>query len=480
MLTNFRNDSDQRPQGALARRRRALLEPQEGTVATRQERDGATAERGRQGTTPTLYESAPVCSGGTGFALKTLGREADVFEKHARTALRRKALHWAAGLFTAAGRSRGARIAFCGHLRPAIGAKTGAVGMTQVMCRDRACPACQRLRSLELGHALRGAVEHRQSQGDARLLFITLTVPKLPHSKCPAVASLNRLLDYWTKLSRGNSKRGRKFLELFPGGVRTVEVSWSKKGDRYGAHEVLFDGFHVHLHLLAELGAGVRRSRAVAWLVDQWCALTGAKPDAQNIQDMDVARVGQLTKYVTKPLEDAASRPEIARELFGALHGRRLIHGWGSWKNWKQWAELEPNPRAEVLLLAVMDLGQLEVATRPGLPGRHDTDVVFVGYPDGDRLEKSMAAVDVWDAIEADPRTFSEKWNCVKEIEREKKRKKKNETVHSGFGSRLGEVPQGPKSGRICAGPVDVCQREMDFRTGWHDRSWAGKDEDLR
>ena len=184
--------------------------------------------------------------------------------------------------------------------------------------------------------------------------------------------------------------------------MRTIEVTYSRKGDRHGEHVVGFDGFHVHLHLLLELGDDVSEWHAREWLTQRWLELVpGARASAQKILDADMRRIGELTKYVTKPLEDAADIPPVACELFRALHGRRLMHGYGTWKDWKKWGAEHENPLAarDPLLRCTVDLGQL---LRLTLPGSGSTGTIyFEGFVDGERVRVRRIAIEVWEELEA-------------------------------------------------------------------------------
>lgn len=240
---------------------------------------------------------------------------------------------------------------------------------------------------------------------DGKWWFVTLTLPKLPHHLCSAREALQRVMDVWAELTKGNTIPGRSFRQFFPGGVRTIEVTFSQKGDRHGDHVVEYDGFHVHLHLLLELGDDVAEWHAREWLLQRWLELVpGASASAQKILDADMRRVGQLTKYVTKPLEDAARLPDIARELFQALHGRRLMHGYGTWKDWKKWdAEDEKPFEPDPMLECSVDLGQLLRITMPG--SGCSGGVYFEGFVRGERVRVRRLASDVWDELERSARS---------------------------------------------------------------------------
>jgi hypothetical protein len=124
--------------------------------------------------------------------------------------------------------------------------------------------------------------------------------------------------------------------------------------------------------------------------------MPGSSSSAQKIVDADMQRIGQLCKYVTKPLEDAAKTPDVARELFSALHRRRLMHGFGEWRDWQTWVTEERVPTAPVLVCSV-DLGQLFRLTSPGQP---PTRVYFEGYVRGERVTEKRDAAEVWQRLE--------------------------------------------------------------------------------
>ena len=395
--------------GVTGRATTPWLEPKETTVALR-----SLPGQGREAELARLTaETVPVCGPANRLAVLLLGRKPAEFEHHARTTLRAQAVEWTRGLRTPSGKSRSTRIAHCGHIRPAIGVKTGEVGMVQVQCRDRACPSCGRIRARKLGHELRAAVDHRVEESpDSRLLFVTLTVPKVAASERGALDSIDHTMRAWSKLTKANTRRGREWSRHFAGGVRTMEVTWSERGDVHGDHVVAYSGWHAHLHCLVELAKDADHDDAVRWLVREWCGLTGASPSGQKVMPMDKARVGQLTKYVSKPLEDAARRPERARELFRALHARRLMQGFGGWKGWRSWVEDDADDVTEPLLISYSEIGELEKAsrTKDGRPSL--TEVYFKGFVGRESIERKVLAAEVWAALEKDPRTFAERWQA--------------------------------------------------------------------
>jgi len=334
-------------------------------------------------------------------ALRLLGRDPARAEAVARTHLRVRTVPWALGLRTKSGKDRGLQIARCGRLRPAEGYESEEHSLVHVWCRDRACPCCQRARARKLSAQLRCAMKVRlQQRPAATLLFVTLTMPKLPHAIAGCRTALDRVFAAYGKLTDTKSMPGREFRRLFPGGVRTIEITYSGEGDVHGSHVVQYDGYHPHLHLLLEVAHGVDAQEAIRWLIARWLDVAvGASAAAQKALPADERRIGQLTKYVTKPLEQASSRPAVARELFEAIKGRRLIHGFGAWKDWKRWVDGDTKVVGppEKLLLCSVDLGQLFRLTNPGCP---PTRIYFERVIDGERITRVRDASQVWDDLE--------------------------------------------------------------------------------
>jgi hypothetical protein len=135
------------------------------------------------------------------------------------------------------------------------------------------------------------------------------------------------------------------------GGVRAIEVTFSKSSG--------YAGYHAHAHCIFELAPGVTLDEFKAFVLAAWC-VDGAKPSAQDFRLLDEARIGQLAKYVNKPLEDVADNVVAARELFESMFGRRMIDGFGAWRGWRRAAQLDDDAyKPEALALAKMNPGEL-------------------------------------------------------------------------------------------------------------------------
>lgn len=204
---------------------------------------------------------------------------------------------------------------------------------------------------------LRCAVE---AHAGGPLYFITLTQRHgpTPATREAARSAWRRLQRAWERLRKSHAMRVGVV-----GGIKVVECTYGRK----------VRGWHPHLHLLVELvddahslpcptcegtrrhaGAGCRScgsrthqsdGTVPAWgrkLVEAWCAVSDALPQGQCCVPLDHTNVGQLAKYLTKLWELDSN---IARELFAAAEGRRLVDGWGAWRGWRRAGdEVEQTP----------------------------------------------------------------------------------------------------------------------------------------
>lgn len=266
---------------------------------------------------------------------------------------------WVRGLRTRSGLDRWERVRRCGDPVAVLRMGERTCAWQHKWCRDRACYACARSRSRRIATTIRSAVE---SRSDAPLFFVTLTMPKSPGS--PAVG-----IESWHKAWRALRKCAE--FRAVVGGVRAQETTWSTGHARAARR---FAGWHTHGHLIFELddagddvdcaacnGRGRRGGRrcatcssstvqgdgtmpaALRALVLAWCRVSGGSIEAQCAVKLTLANAGQLAKYVSKLWDLPADR---APELFAALHGRRIVEGFGEWRKLTQWGAVERTPAA--------------------------------------------------------------------------------------------------------------------------------------
>ena len=391
--------------------------------------------------------------------------------RHTAAADRARAIGWVAGLRTrgrrdprtgqrSEGTDRSLRLSLCGRLVIArLTSPRGASIWTtrSAWCRDRACPLCQRARQRRLGAELRQWCSQRAE----RIYFVTLTQPKASLAEEGCKGAVDRILGTYRRAYGSGRASGRLVRLLWRGGIRSCETVIAAAGTlRRDGTTVALTGWHAHLHSLWELaprpeGAdleavadrlrrhALRRiaalgreptsdsssSRVRAWsVVAQWsvalehhwaevaiavCRLAwldacpGASAAAQDVQVADNKKIGQVTKYVTKPFE---LRPSYAREAFGALVDRRMLLAWGTWRSWRR--ELDDDDdddgwTCEVSTTALGDLLRaLSVTPDDGYLGEgHDGGITITWRDSEDRVD----AATVWRQITSTPTPWLER-----------------------------------------------------------------------
>lgn len=170
-------------------------------------------------------------------------------------------------------------------------------------CRDRMCPRCQRLRGREC--AIR-TIALVQGMNSAR--FITFG---LKDDGQPLKARLDRLAKSFRKL-----RQDPWFLSNCTGGIYGIETT---RG-RHGRH------WHVHLHIIAEGNFMDQKTLSRAWL-----KATGDS-DIVHIKAVHDrgAQARYISEYVSKPTDVHGWTDKNLAEYAIALHGRRLLHTFGS------------------------------------------------------------------------------------------------------------------------------------------------------
>ena len=314
--------------------------------------------------------------------LRGLGLNLAELTADASTVDRQKTIRWVEGIETRNGTSRAQRVANCGALH--VGKyKSGKWGFDHAYCRDRACPRCMHHRQSKLSNAARLKVQHACEAG-ADVDFFTLTQIKMPHET--ADDAIARMMETWRRFITKSCSQGRLLRLAIEGGMRSLESVRSTAGTKRRDGSVVAEtAWHVHMHGLMQhaafssgalseivdalgdelarlnrrrdiavvpgvadhITAKIRKVNAVLRVAheDTWRELgrelflwvwldqnAEASRYAQDIQDADEDRAGQVCKYVTKPFE--LRDDELGRELFMALDSRKVVNGWGSWSKW--------------------------------------------------------------------------------------------------------------------------------------------------
>lgn len=346
-------------------------------------------------------------------ALRLLNVDVGTLEAAAATHLRAQISYALAGVRTRPtenypeGISRGSLIRACGRQHAL---KIGeAFDLGPQCCRQRPCPSCARARARRNATDVQRAMERRAAAARSIFAFGTFTQPKRSARDENPREAVDRIVAVWRSIVNSRTAMGREFHRLFAGGLRTTETTYSVAGDEQhnGGGVVECTGYHAHLHVLLEVRAGIDRAEACGWLQRAWlqrCA--GASAAAQHVRPANTEDAQQLCKYITKPLELVAHRPGIVQQLFGALHGVRLLQAFGEWMGragkrvgWRELAKDGDDVGPTLPVWRGPEIGEvLRWATAKYRPiGVTDT-IDFKGRRPGD--EVAVSAEHAWAMIE--------------------------------------------------------------------------------
>lgn len=178
----------------------------------------------------------------------------------------------------------------------------------RVLCHDRLCPVCARVRAATLSRNLDNKVAHTNCR------FITLTIRS--HPKLTLDFLLRNLFDSFRAL-----RRSRLWRDHVRGGVAFLEVTHSDQ-----------HGWHPHLHVLAEGNYLPQAALARAW------SLASAGSNVVDIRYVYSRET--VTRYVTSYTTKAVpprllERPSLADELTATLRSRKTVSTFGTWRKLK-------------------------------------------------------------------------------------------------------------------------------------------------
>lgn len=179
----------------------------------------------------------------------------------------------------------------------------GKAALSLQACKDRLCPRCQRERGSVAARRIAAAVRR---WGTCR--FITLT---LRHREAGLAAELDRLHDAFRSI-----RKTEGWKERVVAGVWSIEVTRNRGTGRW----------HAHIHLLYHGDFFPQKT-----LSKLWEKATGDSSivDVRAVPDRDqTARY--IAEYVAKPADAETWSDEEICEYAAAMHGRRLIHTFGT------------------------------------------------------------------------------------------------------------------------------------------------------
>ena len=199
-------------------------------------------------------------------------------------------------------------------------------------CRQRLCPNCQRRKALRTYSKFKRISEELQKQGFA-FLHLVLTIRNVDDFELKKTISL-----LFNASSRFFKKQDCK--RVFKGVLRCLEVSYSKNDC----------SFHPHLHCLIAVKKSYFTSRyylKVEKLRELWQEVLKVDylPQVWASRCDDNA-IAEVAKYAVKPLElDLTDSVKITvlKNLFYALHGRRLLQTYGVIRTTAQTLKIDLN-----------------------------------------------------------------------------------------------------------------------------------------
>lgn len=180
-----------------------------------------------------------------------------------------------------------------------------------VLCRDRACPQCSRLRSRALAARTAQAVE----AAGGRLLLLTLTVKSPEDGKLRQ--TLRKMSAAYGKMMRGSRLRG-----VVGGYIRTLEIT---RGH---------GGWHPHIHALLRVDESYfSRANGLYVTQQEWASMWQRAIGARYAPIVDVRAVlphdrggaiSEVAKYTTKSADLHGLPLVLLKEWLEAVKGIRL------------------------------------------------------------------------------------------------------------------------------------------------------------
>ena len=181
--------------------------------------------------------------------------------------------------------------------------QSGQVHVASNSCRLRWCPVCAKGKSAYITGNVRPWIESLRT---AR--FLTLT---LKHSNAPLDTQIDKLYGDFRKL-----RKDKQFKKYCSGGVWFFQVKLSGRDDQW----------HPHIHCVIA-GKYIPHE----WISRKWLYITGSSNivDIRMVHDPEKA-ANEVAKYSARPAEMKNYPMDLRKEIFYAMHRRRMCGTWGS------------------------------------------------------------------------------------------------------------------------------------------------------
>jgi len=183
--------------------------------------------------------------------------------------------------------------------------ETGEVRIASNTCRLRWCPLCSRARQNYIAWQVREWVEIASYPK-----FVTFT---LKHTDAPLKEQVTALYRFFRKVRNHNS-----LVKTCRGGIWFFHIKRDETDSRW----------HPHIHCVVE-GAWIpQRQLSQAW---KRITSTSKIVDIRPVRDPRKA-VSDIARYCSRPANLRDVTPSLRKELWWAMHGRKLCGTWGSAK----------------------------------------------------------------------------------------------------------------------------------------------------
>ena len=232
-------------------------------------------------------------------------------------------------------RQDGRRMRDCSTTVLLQGSAASAARIVPNRCDSRFCSLCNAHRHRKSRDRFQRIVELKDTMGDKRLRFITLTQRVFTSESCRD--ALDRMQREW-----GRFRRSKLWKDHVVGCVVTFELTWSTK----------LDGWHVHAHLVASGSYFDQRELASGW--------TGG--DIVDVRAVTEGTERELFKYTVKTSNLKSAQIQEAAE---ALYRRKLTRFYGAYLKVKPVDGLDQAEATEADRMAVSYLARLDHLADP-------------------------------------------------------------------------------------------------------------------
>lgn len=215
----------------------------------------------------------------------------------------------------------------------------GTPSLCLARCKDRLCPLCSKMRGRECSTKVATVIRRMNAPR-----FLTLTVR---NGNGDLGAQVTRLAECFKDFRRRESWK-----QHVRGGVYSIEVTFNTKDQTW----------HPHVHIVYD-GQWWQQSH----IAKEWLAVTSDSKIVHVAAVHDAERTGRyIAAYVNTPPDIHTWPPDRIREYAIAMHGRRVIHTFGTAHGRVVDADLKDEPTEGTK--HVCAVSALQAAARRGNP----------------------------------------------------------------------------------------------------------------